>query len=104
MRFREFVLKESAAPTVGRKYQHVEDLIFTGIPSKNIPAGAEGGRAAVRIIQGMASTGGANEIKWDGSPVVYWGRDEDGTFRLFPKNAWDYLKRGTTQTKSGVST
>jgi len=104
MRFREFVLKESAAPTVGRKYQHVEDLIFTGIPSKNIPAGAEGGRAAVRIVQGMASTGGANEIKWDGSPVVYWGRDEDGTFRLFPKNAWDYLKRGTTQTKSGVST
>ena len=104
MRFREFVLKESAAPTVGRKYQHVEDLIFTGIPSKNIPAGAEGGRAAVRIIQGMASTGGANEIKWDGSPVVYWGRDEDGTFRLIPKNAWDYLKRGKTQAGDGVTT
>jgi hypothetical protein len=52
----------------------------------------------------MASTGGANEIKWDGSPVVYWGRDEDGTFRLIPKNAWEYLKRGKTQAGDGVTT
>lgn len=104
MRFREFVLKESVAPSVGRKYQHVEDLIFTGIASKGIPAGADGGKAAVRIIQGMASTGGANELKWDGSPVVYWGRDDDGTFRLIPKNAWEYLKRGKTQAGEGVTT
>ena len=101
---RAFELLFEATAGVGRKYQHVEDLIFTCIPSKNIPAGAEGGRAAVRIIQGMASTGGANEIKWDGSPVVYWGRDEDGTFRLIPKNAWDYLKRGKTQAGDGVTT
>jgi hypothetical protein len=101
---RAFELLFEASAGVGRKYQHVEDLIFTGIPSKNIPAGAEGGRAAVRIIQGMASTGGANEIKWDGSPVVYWGRDEDGTFRLIPKNAWEYLKRGKTQAGEGVTT
>jgi hypothetical protein len=52
----------------------------------------------------MGKQSGSIELKWDGSPVVYWGRDEDGVFRLFPKNAWDYLKRGTTQTKSGVST
>ena len=52
---RAFELLFEATAGVGRKYQHVEDLIFTGIPSKNIPAGAEGGRAAVRIIQGMAA-------------------------------------------------
>jgi hypothetical protein len=101
---RVFELLFEASADVGRKYQHVEDLIFTGIPKKNIPPGAEGGRAAVRIIQGMASTGGANEIKWDGSPVVYWGRDEDGTFRFIPKNAWEYLKRGKTQAGEGVTT
>ena len=44
---RAFELLFEASAGVGRKYQHVEDLIFTGIPSKNIPAGAEGGRAAV---------------------------------------------------------
>lgn len=101
---RAFELLFEASAGVGRKYQHVEDLIFTGISSKGIPAGAEGGKAAVRIIQGMASTGGANELKWDGSPVVYWGRDEDGTFRFIPKNAWEYLKRGKTQAGEGVTT
>lgn len=101
---RAFELLFEASAGIGRKYQHVEDLIFTGIPSKGIHAGAEGGQAAVRIIQGMASTGGANELKWDGSPVVYWGRDEDGTFRFIPKNAWEYLKRGKTQAGEGVTT
>jgi len=88
-------LKE-AAPAVGRKYQHIEDLVFTN--------GSNGGLHAVERLRQMGTQGGSIELKWDGSPVVYWGRDENGTFRMFPKNAWDYVKRGAMQTKNGVST
>jgi len=103
MKIRE-LLREDAKPTVGRKYQHVEDLVFTGIPSKGISAGAEAGAHAVRMLNQMSSTGKALELKWDGSPVVYWGRDRDGRFSLIPKNAWDYLKRGKTELDNGVKT
>jgi len=103
MRAREFII-EVASPTVGRKYQHVEDLIFTGIPSKGINPGAASGLQAVRIIKDMSTQSkGQNEIKWDGSPVVYWGK-QDGVFYLIPKNAWEYLKRGKTQLDNGVKT
>jgi hypothetical protein len=89
-------LLEATAPTVGRKYQHIEDLVFTN--------GSTGGLHAVERLRHMTSKGGTIELKWDGSPVVYWGRDEEGVFHMFPKNAWDYMKRGTTHTKSGVTT
>ena len=89
-------LSEAAAPAVGRKYQHIEDLVFTN--------GSVGGLHAVERLRHMTTKGKGIELKWDGSPVVYWGRDEHGTFHMFPKNAWDYIKRGTTHTKSGVST
>lgn len=97
-------LFEAAAPAVGRKYQHVEDLVFTGIAGKGIAAGADAGLAAVRILRSMATTGGTTELKWDGSPVVYWGKDEQGRFSLIPKNAWEYLKRGKTEAGPGVPT
>jgi hypothetical protein len=84
------------AATVGRKYQHIEDLVFTN--------GSKGGMHAVERLSYMGTKGMNIELKWDGSPVIYWGRDEQGAFHMFPKNAWDYLKRGTTETKSGVST
>jgi hypothetical protein len=90
-------LKEATAnPTVGRKYQHIEDLVFTN--------GSNGGLHAVERLRHMTSKGGSIELKWDGSPVVYWGRDEHGKFHMFPKNAWEYLKRGAHETKSGVRT
>jgi hypothetical protein len=85
-----------AAPAVGRKYQHIEDLVFTN--------GSNGGLHAVERLRHMGSEGGGIELKWDGSPVVYWGRDEQGAFHLVPKNAWEYLKRGAQQTKNGVPT
>ena len=97
-------INEAAAPAVGRKYQHIEDLIFTGIPSKSIPAGSKAGIHAIRILKTMSHVGKGIELKWDGSPVIYWGRDEHGVFHMYPKNAWDYMKRGTTHTKSGVTT
>jgi len=89
-------VNEAATPAVGRKYQHIEDLVFTN--------GSTGGLHAVERLRHMTSKGGTIELKWDGSPVVYWGRDEEGKFHMFPKNAWDYMKRGTTHTKSGVTT
>ena len=85
-----------AAPAVGRKYQHIEDLVFTN--------GSNGGLHAVERLRHMGSEGGGIELKWDGSPVVYWGRDDQGAFHLIPKNAWEYLKRGAQQTKGGVPT
>jgi len=89
-------INEAVAPIVGRKYQHIEDLVFTN--------GSKGGLHAVERLRHMTNKGGTIELKWDGSPVIYWGRDDDGKFHMFPKNAWDYLKRGTTHTKSGVTT
>jgi Family of unknown function (DUF6267) len=89
------VIKE-AAPAIGRRYQHIEDLVFTN--------GSNGGLHAVERLKHMGSKGGTIELKWDGSPVVYWGRDEQGRFSLIPKNAWDYLKRGKTQLDNGTPT
>ncbi len=94
MRAREF-LKEAAPPSIGRKYQHIEDLVFTN--------GSQGGIHAVERMRSMTTQGGTIELKWDGSPVVYWGK-QDGVFMMIPKNAWEYLKRGKTQLDNGVST
>ncbi len=90
------LLFEATKPAVGRKYQHIEDLVFTN--------GSKGGLHAAERLRSMASTGGTIELKWDGSPVVYWGRDEQGRFSLIPKNAWEYLKRGKTEIEPGVPT
>jgi len=89
-------IKEAEAQDVGRKYQHIEDLVLSH--------GSHGGLHAVERLRDMATTGGTIELKWDGMPVVYWGRDEEGNFMMIPKNAWAYLKRGQTQTKSGAPT
>lgn len=85
-----------AGPSIGRKYQHVEDLVFTN--------GSDGGLHAAERLRSMATTGGTIELKWDGSPVVYWGKDEQGQFSLIPKNAWEYLKRGKREVSPGVPT
>ena len=95
MKIRE-LLSEAAAPTIGRKYQHIEDLVFTN--------GSDGGIHSIERLRSMGSQGGTVELKWDGSPVVYWGRDEQGRFSMFPKNAWEYLKRGKTELDNGVKT
>ena len=95
MKLREFIT-EAAGPKVGRKYQHIEDLIVSD--------GSHGGLHAIERLKHMGEEGGSIELKWDGMPVVYWGRDEQGNFGMFPKNAWQYLKSGKTETSSGAST
>jgi len=64
---------------VGREFNHLEDLVFTE------PKGA---LRAVQVLKNIAQDAQDVAIKWDGNPTVYWGRDEDGTFRLVGKNNW----------------
>lgn len=94
MRIRE--LLEAVQPKIGRKYQHVEDLVLSH--------GYLGGKHAVERLRHLQEEGGTIELKWDGMPVVYWGRDKDGTFMMIPKNAWKYLQSGKTTTASGAPT
>jgi hypothetical protein len=94
MKIRELIIEAAAA--IGRKYQHIEDLVFTN--------GSTGGLHAVERLQSMGTEGSTIELKWDGSPVMYWGKDEQGRFSMIPKNAWEYLKRGKSEVSPGVPT
>lgn len=95
MKFTDLIT-ESKLPMVGRRYQHIEDLVFTN--------GSVGGLHAAERLKQIATEGTNIELKWDGSPVLYWGRDSQGQFSMMPKNAWDYVKRGKTALDNGVST
>jgi hypothetical protein len=64
---------------VGREFQHLEDLVFTE---------PNGVRRALSVLKSLSSPASKISIKWDGNPTVYWGRDEDGTFRMVGKNNW----------------
>ena len=65
---------------VGREFNHVEDLVFTN-PD-------DGAKRAVNILKSMETDSSDVAVKWDGNPTVYWGREDDGTFRLVGKNNW----------------
>lgn len=94
MKIRE--ITEAVEGATGRKYQHIEDLVFTN--------GSHGGIHAVERLQHMNKEAGHVEIKMDGNPVIYFGRDSKGVFRMLPKNAWQYLKSGKTQLADGTTT
>jgi len=82
MRAFEFLTEAEAAPIpkkVGREFNHLEDLAFTE---------ANGAVKAIKILKDLASPAKKIAIKWDGNPTVYWGREEDGTFRMVGKNNW----------------
>jgi hypothetical protein len=64
---------------VGREFNHLEDLVFTE---------ANGANKAIKILKDLASPETSITIKWDGNPTVYWGREDDGSFRLVGKNNW----------------
>ena len=51
-------LTEAAAPKVGRKYQHIEDLVLSD--------GSHGGLHAIERLKHMGEEGGSIELKWDG--------------------------------------
>lgn len=74
-------IKESIQLAEGARIQHAEDLIFW-----------EGSQGAVRALESLKKleTGGHKDvtIKWDGSPAVIFGRDEDGNFVLTDKSGF----------------
>ena len=81
MRAFEF-LTEAEAPApkkVGRELNHLEDKVF---------AEDNGVIKAIQVLKALASPETSITIKWDGNPTVYWGREDDGTFRLVGKNNW----------------
>lgn len=71
MRFQELLTEER---TVGRELQHLEDLIFVD--------GASGGLEALDVLKKLGSDVSDVSIKWDGTPAVIFGRNEDGEFIL----------------------
>ena len=81
MRYWELILEDDtpAPKKVGREFQHLEDLVFTE------PNGAN---RAVEVLKSLSQPEKKISIKWDGNPTVYWGRDDDGTFRMVGKNNW----------------
>jgi hypothetical protein len=72
MRAREILTE--AKRSVGRNLQHLEDLVFVD--------GSEGANEALDILERFGSDVGDVSIKWDGTPAVIFGRDEQGNFIL----------------------
>ena len=81
MRYREFKLVESVLYEAEARIQHAEDIVFW-----------EGSRGAIRALNSLKSLeeGGHNDvtIKWDGSPALIFGRNEDGEFVLTDKSGF----------------
>ena len=75
MRFNEIINEAEA------RIQHAEDLIFFH--------GSAGAKRALDSIASMGTGGHTNAtIKWDGSPAVIFGRDENGEFILTDKSGF----------------
>lgn len=81
MRFNEFKLINKKPLTEAARIQHAEDIIFW-----------EGSRGAVRAIESLKSLEQGKHsdvtIKWDGSPAVIFGRDDEGNFVFTDKSGF----------------
>lgn len=82
MRYREFKLVETKILNEeGPRIDHAEDIVFW-----------EGSRGAVRALDSLFNLekGGHQQvtIKWDGSPAIIFGRDENGEFLLTDKSGF----------------
>lgn len=79
--FRGRLVGESVNLNEGARIDHAEDLVFW-----------EGSRGAVRALESLRKLedGGHADvtIKWDGSPAVIFGRNEDGEFILTDKSGF----------------
>lgn len=76
----KFPIKEAEA-----RIQHAEDVIFW-----------EGSAGALRVLESLRklADGGHKDvtIKWDGSPAIIFGRDENGEFILTDKTGFTAVK------------
>jgi hypothetical protein len=80
MRAFEFLVEAK----VGRELQHAEDLVLI--------EGSVGGLRALKAIESLPKDLKNLRIKWDGSPAIYFGRDDAGEFFLTDKSG--YLAKG----------
>jgi hypothetical protein len=80
MRAFEFTVREADVPKVGRAWQHAEDLVIVD--------GSAGALRALDSLEAMAGDVKDVRIKWDGSPAIYFGRDEAGEFFLTDKSGY----------------
>ena len=65
---------QAVKPKVGREFQHAEDLVMTD--------GSAGALEALSELESMAHSVDDVTVKWDGSPAVFFGRNEAGEFVL----------------------
>ena len=70
-------LMEDKVEDVGREFQHIEDLVYIYGPT--------GAKRAIDRLASIAKDSSHLEIKWDGSPAIIFGRDEQGRFHLGDK-------------------
>ncbi len=70
----------------GARIDHAEDLVYL--------QGSKGAMRALASLRNMAGEGGTKDVtlKWDGSPAVIFGRNEDGEFVFTDKSG--FVKKG----------
>tara|TARA_B100002019_G_scaffold274420_1_gene271348 strand:- start:3155 stop:4303 length:1149 start_codon:yes stop_codon:yes gene_type:complete len=81
MRFFEFYQSKSIPLMEGARIQHAEDIVFW-----------EGSKGATRAIEALKSLEQGRHtdvtVKWDGSPAIIFGRNEQGQFILTDKSGF----------------
>lgn len=83
MRFLEFRNTQSNKQvlTEGARIDHAEDLVFL-----------QGSQGAQRVLQALRNLEGESHkdvtVKWDGSPAIIFGRNENGEFILTDKSGF----------------
>jgi len=83
MRFNEFKEINKKPLTEGARIEHLEDLVFRELPP------SKGANRALQSLINLEKGGHKNvTVKWDGSPAIIFGRDEDGEFILTDKSGF----------------
>ena len=83
MRFNEFRQINKQPLTEGARIEHLEDLVFRELPP------SKGANRALQSLINMEKGGHKDvTVKWDGSPAIIFGRDEDGEFILTDKSGF----------------
>ena len=84
MRYKEFkhIIHESIL-LEGARIEHLEDLVFRELPP------SKGANTALQSLINLEEGGHKNvTVKWDGSPAIIFGRDENGEFILTDKSGF----------------
>jgi len=81
MRGRLVGANESIILSEGARIDHAEDLVYL-----------EGSKGAMRVLQALRNLEGESHkdvtVKWDGSPAIIFGRNENGEFILTDKSGF----------------